>query len=136
MSRALRWGVAALVLAGAAVALSQIPRLERRAARPPAAAAESATAPREADPGQAYYQQAFAAGERRDFATAAGYLQQLLEQYPHSRLAADAQYQLGICASAQGQWEQALAEFERVRQNYPDSYLVVRAAGWARKGPG
>jgi len=130
MSRALRLGVAALVIAGAAVALSQIPRLERRVARPPAAAAESGAQAQPADPAQAYYQQAFAAGERHDFATAAAYFQRLREAYPRSELADDAMYQQAICSYAQGQWEQALAEFERVRQNYPDSYLAVRAEGW------
>ena len=121
----MRWAVAVLLLAGGTLVGSHYAAGRRAAGTEPAGAAARAEAP-----GQALYRQAFAAGERRDFTTAAAAFQQLLDRYPRSALAADAQYQKGLCYHAQGQYERARREFALVAQHYPDSYLAVRAAGW------
>ncbi len=85
------------------------------------------------DEAQKYYEQAYACGARKDFAGAAEHFQKVLDEYPDSELADDAQYQKAICYFAQGDYEQAMAEFEKVKEQFGDSYLAVRAEGWIDK---
>jgi len=85
------------------------------------------------DQAQSYYQQALACGDRKDFAAAARYFQKILDESPQSELADDAQYQRGICYFAQGDYEQAIVEFGKLKENFPDSYLAVRAEEWIDK---
>jgi tetratricopeptide (TPR) repeat protein len=93
-------------------------------------AGREASAPQAA---QAYYQEAYACGARKDFAGAAQHFQQIVAEYPDSELADDAQYQRAICYFTQGDYERAIVEFAQVRAQFPDSYLAVRAEGWLEK---
>lgn len=82
---------------------------------------------------QQYYRQAYRHGEVDDFTAAAECFQQILEQCRDSELADDAQYQRAICYFAQQDYEQAIEEFEKVRQCFPDSHLSLRAQGWIER---
>ena len=128
-------GVGAMLWRQAAARDAQQQRGEQPAGQQ-SAEPTSSSASREAcvpEEAQKYYEQAYACGARKDFAGAAQYFQKILDEYPGSELADDAQYQKAICYSAQGDYEQAMAEFEQVKEKFPDSYLSVRADGWIQK---
>ena len=87
----------------------------------------------EAPKGYAYYRKAFECGHKKDFIGAAKEFQKVLDEYPESQLADDAQYQKAICYFALKEYEQAVEEFEKVKKNFPESYLSVRAQEWIEK---
>ncbi|HUI31661.1 MAG TPA: tetratricopeptide repeat protein [Candidatus Acidoferrales bacterium] len=51
----------------------------------------------------------------------------LLDKYPHSPLAPDAQYAIGWVYFSQKQYSQAIGEFDKVTANYPSSLTAIRA---------
>jgi len=111
--------------------------MPRAAVATPDRPGEPATsdAPRATDPepAQRYYEEAYGYSKRKNFADAAQHFQKILDEHPQSELADDAQYQKAICYFGQGDYEQAIGEFEKVKQDFPDSYLSVRAEGWVEK---
>lgn len=108
----------------------QPPGRQQSAEPTSSSASRETSVPEEA---QRYYEQAYACSAGKDFAGAAQHFQKVLDEYPASELADDAQYQKAICYFAQGDYEQAIAEFENVREQFSDSYLAVRAEGWIQK---
>ena len=51
----------------------------------------------------------------------------LLDKYPNSSLAPDAQYAIGWVYFSQKQYSQAIAEFDKVTTNYPNNPSAIRA---------
>jgi tol-pal system protein YbgF len=51
----------------------------------------------------------------------------LLSQYPHAELAAQAQYNVGECEFARKNYQEAAREFDRVVQGYPKSDFAPKA---------
>jgi tol-pal system protein YbgF len=97
-------------------------RPDERAAEPPSGAPSVAAAPaRPAGTDQQNYQAAFDLMQGRKYEEAGRGFTQFLAGFPQSPLADNAQYWLAETMYVRGQFQPALAEFQKVMDNYPQS---------------
>ena len=80
-----------------------------------------------------YYGKGFTLGSLGKYQQAIAQFDQALALGPPGEVGAQAGYQKAICYHVLGQKAAAIAEFKQVMQNYPDSYLSVRAQGWIER---
>jgi|GEM_PF-4322189 len=69
---------------------------------------------------------------QKDWKTALGLYQGFLKSHPQAQDSPWAQYQIGNAHKAQGSYEQALQDYARVIDNFPDSYWAAQA-NWQRE---
>jgi tol-pal system protein YbgF len=97
-------------------------RPDERAAEPPAGAPSAAAAPaRPVGTDQQNYQAAFDLMQGRKYDEAGRAFTQFLAGFPQSPLADNAQYWLAETLYVRGQFQPALAEFQKVMEQYPQS---------------
>jgi tol-pal system protein YbgF len=101
--------------------LSNLTDAQARQQSMPSAAAGGAGAPVAAATDQQAYDAAFAMVSSRDYAQAQVAFERFLTSYPASQLRGNAQYWLAETYYAQLEFAAALAEFQRVINNYPQS---------------
>jgi tol-pal system protein YbgF len=99
---------------------------QERSAEPPASApsavaAPAAAAPRPIGTDQQNYNAAFALMQGRKYEEAGRAFAQFLTGFPQSPLADNAQYWLAETQYVRGQYQAALAEFQKVPERYPQS---------------
>ncbi len=76
---------------------------------------------------KALFDQGYAALNQREYASAEGYFQQLLEQYPNDPLAPAAQYWFGETAFVSGEYRAAADRFLKTFTAYPTSERAPEA---------
>ncbi|MFH0796947.1 MAG: tetratricopeptide repeat protein [Candidatus Omnitrophota bacterium] len=64
---------------------------------------------------------------KRDYSTAIRKLEQLIQVFPNSPLAARTQYRMGELYQMAGDWEKAFKAYQKVVNNYPGSEFVTSA---------
>jgi tol-pal system protein YbgF len=97
-------------------------RPDERSAEPPGGASSAAAAPaRPAGTDQQNYQAAFDLMQGRKYEEAGRAFEQFLAGFPQSPLADNAQYWLAETRYVRGQFQPALAEFQKVLDQYPQS---------------
>ena len=67
------------------------------------------------------YNQGLSYVRQKQYAKAAGIFQNMLAVNPQGKLAPNARYWLGECSYATGRYQEALAEFARCAEDYPNS---------------
>jgi tol-pal system protein YbgF len=91
------------------------------------AAAAAATAPGSARTESDLYQIGKQAFERNDFDTARNSFQELLNKYPNSRSADNAQFWIGEIYYREKWYEKAILEYQKVIEKYPKGNKVLAA---------
>ncbi len=114
-----------------APAVPAAPPSTATAATPAAVAAPRPSTPAAADPAreEAEYKAAYAllSPQQRRYQEAVKAFRAFLEKYPHSKLAANAQYWMAEASYVLQDNETALREFQKVVSDYPDSPKVAGA---------
>jgi len=66
---------------------------------------------------------------RKEYSTAIHKLEQLMQYFPASPLAAKAQFRIGEIYQLNGDWQRAFKAYKKVIDNYPGSDLVTESIG-------
>jgi len=109
-----------------AAPIEEIQRPDRR----PAERAEAAPVPRiveRFDPAQTLYDEAYTLFHQQRYAEAEASFRQLIERFADSELADNAQFWIGECRYARGDFSSALAAFTTTVQRYPAGNKVPDA---------
>jgi len=83
--------------------------------------------PGESDAARVEYEEALKLLERKDYRTAIARFRDFLKKYPNSEYADNAQYWIGESYYAMREFDQAILEFDAVRQKYPKGDKVPAA---------
>jgi len=94
---------------------------------PPAAARETATRDTSAREAREVYDRYITTFKQGNFDAALQGFTQFLQDYPHSELAANAQYWMGECYYGKKDYARAIEAFDRVKTAYPTSEKVPAA---------
>lgn len=97
----------------------------KEAVKAAAAAAAEPQQKKEASDPEDLYSKGYRETQDKDFRTAADTFRTFLETHPNHKYAANAQYWLGEVYYAQGEWEKAILEFDKVRKKYPKGEKVA-----------
>lgn len=116
--------------AGAATTTSGVGSASSRAAQPATSAVTSGaitTAPTQLEGEQQAYQDAFNLLRELRYDKATVAFRDFLKQYPNGRYAHIAQYWLGEASYAQGDFKQAVQDYKKLIDNYPQSPKLAEA---------
>jgi tol-pal system protein YbgF len=99
-------------------------RLKALESEGPKAAAKAAA--KSQDP-EDLYSEGFKAIKNKDFREASDKFEEFISEHPKHRLAGHAQYWIGEIYYANGDWEKAILEFDKVIKGYPEGTKVPAA---------